>query len=310
MCKLLPRFTAIVLCIFSFSLQAQIEWNGPCLTSGPVMLMEIGTENGRPLYSATDVTIDGITLDYFMSWDPGSPPGIPGAWILSDGDGAIVYFAEEDTPRPPGTDDFVWTDGGDYNFCSDASQLSIAGASAFLPVTWLGFTLEDRDKSGVSLHWQTASEEGNAGFTVQRSTDGQVWENLGFVPAASESGYAALTSDYQYTDVDAPSRGTLLYRLRQEDFDGTVDYSVVRQLSRSVSTGVSVWPNPVAEGELRFNGPTDLNGRVTILDNLGRRVLTTEATGNVLDVSQLPAGTYTLQFLKAERPTAIRFIRH
>lgn len=80
-------------------------------------------------------------------------------------------------------------------------------------------------ENAVLLSWATALERDNEGFEVQHSAGNSGhWEVLGFVPG---KGNADLLSEYQYEVKDlAPGRH--LFRLRQQDFDGTDNFTEAR----------------------------------------------------------------------------------
>lgn len=89
-----------------------------------------------------------------------------------------------------------------------------------LPIELLSFTATPNG-SQVDLRWSTASEQGNAFFTVERGTDGNTFDALWQVPGAGNS-----QTVQEYADRDAsPLPGLSYYRLRQTDFDGTTTVS-------------------------------------------------------------------------------------
>ncbi len=107
----------------------------------------------------------------------------------------------------------------------DAGQLS-AGCDAMftvdeaLPVEWLSFSA-DAGAKNVELQWETTTEPDNAGFHLERSSDGNAWAVI--------AEQAPLESNrYLHLD-EAPLTGENYYRVRQTDFDGTVTYSPVRR---------------------------------------------------------------------------------
>lgn len=85
-----------------------------------------------------------------------------------------------------------------------------------LPISLLFFTGEERNGS-AELKWSTATETGNDYFTISRSKDGDVWEEVGRVSGA---GTSTSRRDYSFTDA-WPHKGVNYYRLSQTDFDGT-----------------------------------------------------------------------------------------
>ena len=75
-------------------------------------------------------------------------------------------------------------------------------------------------KDSVTLYWQTALELNNYGFVIERSSNNNIWENIGFV-AGSDNSY----SIKQYNFTDTPSEpNSYLYRLRQIGNNGNSKY--------------------------------------------------------------------------------------
>jgi hypothetical protein len=75
----------------------------------------------------------------------------------------------------------------------------------------------------TQLTWITASEINNNYFSIERSLDGDTWEEIGTVKGAGNSN-VYLT--YGFTD-SSPVLGDNYYRLRQFDFDGKNAYSYI-----------------------------------------------------------------------------------
>ncbi|HSV76459.1 MAG TPA: hypothetical protein VLH37_05450 [Bacteroidales bacterium] len=88
-----------------------------------------------------------------------------------------------------------------------------------LPIELLSFSVNAGTES-VLLNWETATETNNDFFTIERSTDVQNWEILGYVDGAGNSNKPL---SYSFTD-SQPLEGISYYRLKQTDFDGKYEY--------------------------------------------------------------------------------------
>lgn len=76
---------------------------------------------------------------------------------------------------------------------------------------------------GILLSWQTASEYNNKGFRIQRrNADSNRWKNMSYVSGA---GTSSETIQYNYFDKRARKSDTYIYRLKQENYDGTYTYT-------------------------------------------------------------------------------------
>ncbi|MGA9294293.1 MAG: T9SS type A sorting domain-containing protein, partial [Ignavibacteriaceae bacterium] len=88
-----------------------------------------------------------------------------------------------------------------------------------IPVELTNFSYAVSNDS-VTLRWQTALELNNYGFVIERSSDGNIWENVGFVTGADNS-YSF--KQYEFTDTPSES-SSYLYRLRQIGNNGNSKY--------------------------------------------------------------------------------------
>jgi hypothetical protein len=166
-----------------------------------------------------------------------------------------------------------------------------------LPVRWMSITAQ-RTKNDVQIHWQTATEQNNHLFEVERSTDGQIFAFVGRVePASSTSN--SYSHDYVYFDAGAAESGSprLYYRVKQVDIDGTASYSTVATVS-SLPVGETIppaYPNPMAN-MLHLDALPD-GAKVRVTDMIGKVVYfgTAIAPTLTLPTESWPKGVYSLQ---------------
>jgi hypothetical protein len=139
-----------------------------------------------------------------------------------------------------------------------------------LPVTLLYFTARQNNNQ-VTLHWATASETDNDYFSIEKSRDGQQFNQVGRVAGAGTS-VKKLT--YQFND-DFPSGGVSYYRLKQVDLDGTFTYSKTVKVSSDITSALRVYPNPLTNNELWVEASGDQNTdmRIIIQNAIGKPVL-------------------------------------
>jgi hypothetical protein len=168
-----------------------------------------------------------------------------------------------------------------------------------LPVVLTEFTAQAVQNRDALLNWATASEKNNDHFEVERSFDGTSFAKIGTIAG---HGTTATASAYTLTDagVAAKATGSVYYRLRQVDLDGTATYSPVRSVSftkAAAPVALSLFPNPAqATTQLDLSQlPASGSYQVRLLDATGRTVLATTLAGGLpqpLDVQQLATGTY------------------
>ncbi|HAA13756.1 MAG TPA: hypothetical protein DCE41_19515, partial [Cytophagales bacterium] len=151
---------------------------------------------------------------------------------------------------------------------------------------------------GIELAWQTASEQNNAGFEIQRSAEGAAWESIGWVHG---QGTTNATHDYLFTDL-SPHYGINYFRLKQVDFDGASEYSKVLSIPfQGQYLTLSVYPNPVrGHWQIRLTKPLETPGQIILSDLVGRTLhqASLEVGQERWEAPQMPPGSYVLS-LKA-----------
>jgi hypothetical protein len=170
-------------------------------------------------------------------------------------------------------------------------------ATTPLPVELVSFEASVHGSNDVALEWITASEVNNDRFTVERSMDLLDWSGVVSLQAVGNS-----HSPVEYTAMDRTAPlGTVYYRLRQTDVDGTSTVSDVRAVEvTGKELGPVVYPNP-NDGAFSVHLPwsTDANMQLTLVDATGRRVRSFIVAGTgspqrvPMDQDLLP-GAYTL----------------
>lgn len=151
-----------------------------------------------------------------------------------------------------------------------------------LPVKLVSFTAHSENNNSI-LNWSTATEKNNDYFEIERSVDGTNFNNVGKVAGAGNS---TSILNYQFIDtrVSELSSKQVYYRLKQVDFDGTIDYSnivLVNFNKVSAVTIQTIQPNPFGD-KLSVSYSLPENGVVTIslVDLQGRVLLTSENNAN------------------------------
>lgn len=167
------------------------------------------------------------------------------------------------------------------------------GDIGVLPVELMSFSGTVRTEDNL-LTWITASERNSDYFLVERSGDGNSFEPIGSISAATHS---STPIQYQFADGAAPE-GLSYYRLRMVDSDGSEAFSNIIALTRDALT-ILVYPVPV-EDVLFWSTVQEPIHRVIIHDALGRTVADGAAQGTQLSgplLDRLATGTYSLQLL-------------
>jgi hypothetical protein len=158
--------------------------------------------------------------------------------------------------------------------------------TSILPIRISEFTAR-RSGGSVMLQWKYANT-GTAGrFFIERSTDGVRFEVLSEVNVGASPGQFS----YAFTD-PRPQPGRNFYRVRTEEANGSVRYSLVIPIDMTGIRQFSIYPT-IAEGQVYLK----LSAPATILftNSVGQVVKRIQLqNAQPVDISQLPKGSYLL----------------
>lgn len=147
------------------------------------------------------------------------------------------------------------------------------------------------------LTWETASERNTDYFTVQKSTDGLTFRNIGTVKAAGNS---STLLHYNFTDSE-PLRQMTFYRLEQVDKDGRSELSPVKTLQRIDQVRYEIYPNPVVDVlGVQLSARYEVDMELTLFDMKGQLLSTISRPAQEylienLDMSTYAPGSYLLK---------------
>jgi len=164
-----------------------------------------------------------------------------------------------------------------------------------LPVSFKSFTVS-RKNQNVSLKWETAFEQNNKGFYIERNINGE-WKNVAFVFSRAENGNSSETLTYTYTDLNNIA-GVSYYRILQVDLSGLGKYSEVRVINgQELASKLVLFPNPGTNGKMNLLFEDERSPRnVTVYDATGRAVKTfRNVVGANFSIDQLKPGVYNIQ---------------
>jgi hypothetical protein len=174
-----------------------------------------------------------------------------------------------------------------------------------LPLTLVSFNGSCKDNT-VLLKWVTASETDINSFTIQRSTDGAHFTNLGEVNANNSS---SAISEYSYSG-NIIIGAANYYRLKINDLNGSAKYSStlsIEDCSRNIQPRVSVNPNLITDNKVNLDYNTLKNDVLLIQfeNTLGQNCLTktvqVQAGRNIqtIDLGKLPSGIYFMHVISS-----------
>jgi hypothetical protein len=171
-----------------------------------------------------------------------------------------------------------------------------------LPVTWLNIEAKHLD-GFARVSWSTASEINNDFFSIESSSNGIDFTEIGKLPG---SGTTSNVSTYVFDDY-SPIQGVKYFRIKQTDFDGQFDYSPITVLAQiKVANGFTLSPNPVRSNmtvtfdkqlpkgvyQIRL---VDLNGKILYQAEADKSGVNRKAI--VISTDDMPTGIYFMHLI-------------
>jgi len=197
-----------------------------------------------------------------------------------------------------------FTNGDFTNVLMALIQFAVSNGGSFpgfVPVELVSFAASVTGTS-VNLSWMTATEVNNQGFEIERSSDQNNWERVGYVEG---NGTTTETKYYSYTDTKLET-GTYYYRLKQMDFNGTYEYSSTVEAVVTVPREFALeqnYPNPFNPStKINFSLAADSKVTLKVYDLLGQEVVT-------LVNGELAAGEQEVTFNATALNSGVYFYR-
>lgn len=164
-----------------------------------------------------------------------------------------------------------------------------------LPVHIQSFTAAPAGVNNL-VAWKTATEDLGTTFILQHSINGSTFVDKAVIKG---NGYP---SAYQFTD-DKPLQPVTFYRLKIKEADGSIMFSGIEKVKRSIiNTSITVAPVPANNLLTVTNTNELLNGTVaTITDMMGRQVKRFVLKPNQqINISNFNPGAYIIKLQNGE----------
>ncbi len=223
------------------------------------------------------------TIDSLSKWDYRTPNELIQAFpLVFPSTSDTIFWPFEYTATDSADTDTIYSVGLSLVFDGIPDSLDrwnfgpkfqIVVIEDVVPVELISFTAMQENNS-VQLKWITASETNNMGFEVERQVNSLpagkagpqssvgTWSRVGYVEG---NGTTTESKDYLFFDNNI-STGSYSYRLKQIDFDGSLNYS------KSIEVEVNFTPT---EYNLYQNYPNPFNPSTKIkysIPDLGTRL--------------------------------------
>jgi type IX secretion system substrate protein/nidogen-like len=284
----------------------------------------VGIENGtgtdalQVVYNATYVK-NGLALQFAAEPDWLSADGISGRLYNANTVGLELTFSSEDYPLGNYSMDVVISSNDPV---TPSVTVPVTMEIVPIPVELTSFNANTFSKV-VELVWNTATETNNQGFDIERKLDNDSdWKKIGFQEGKINSSERSV---YNFEDSfeSIAYKGKAMYRLRQIDLDGSVNYSknieVDVDFTPSVYALEQNYPNPFNPATtIKYTLPTQSSVKLSVYNMLGEVV--TELVDQVQetgyyeiqwDASNLSSGMYiyTLEAQSVEDQNDFRSLK-
>lgn len=194
---------------------------------------------------------------------------------------------------------------------SATSTVMIYFPTATLPIEWLDFSATPSENA-TTLNWTSTHESGLETYTIQRSIDGILFENIGRIPSQNT---ASDLQEHAYIDTN-PLNGNNYYRIQYQDVDGNLHNSEIELVYfETEGLGFALFPNP-STGPLgmRIQANQAGSGRLRIRNSYGQLILEKRITLKrgrqdiAIDISDLAVGVYYAEFSNGQQTRVVKII--
>ncbi|MDG1476269.1 MAG: BNR-repeat neuraminidase N-terminal domain-containing protein [Vicingaceae bacterium] len=152
-----------------------------------------------------------------------------------------------------------------FDIAIDDFNITQCCTASPLPVELLNFETKCENNT-PSLNWSTATETNNDYFTIERSIDMKVFEEIATITG---NGNSSSLLSYSWIDKNPPTQ-TCYYRLKQTDFNGDYEYLGTKAVDCNSSKNVSIYPNPTAKNIFIELGQVHQEIRVEVKNVIGQ----------------------------------------
>ncbi|RYZ91642.1 MAG: T9SS type A sorting domain-containing protein, partial [Sphingobacteriaceae bacterium] len=201
-------------------------------------------------------------------------------------------------------------EGASGTLRGDMASCGVDPLGGPLPVSLLHFNATIQNGNAL-LTWATSFESNTDKVVIEKSTNLNSWTAIAVRTAAGNS-----TSLIHYSYTDNNISGTVYYRLKFVDIDGSSSYSDIKSVSNTSALKLIAYPNPTM-GNLfvESNGSISNIKNLVITDAAGKNapIAFKQVASNKIEVktAALNAGIYYIKIYDAEGNSSVqKFIKN
>jgi hypothetical protein len=160
----------------------------------------------------------------------------------------------------------------------------------------------------VQLKWSTGFEGQLKNYEVEKSANGRYYASIKTI--TPQGNYTL--NEYVAYDANV-NTGTNYYRLKMTDKDGSVTFSRIVVFNTKASEAFVVYPNPGAANISLQHGKAVKGATIQVLSVDGKLIrnfaVEENANQTSLNVEQLIAGSYFIQFVNGAERKSVQFVK-
>jgi hypothetical protein len=152
------------------------------------------------------------------------------------------------------------------------------------PVLFVRIDAQRSNDQRIEVNWGVEQESNLQSYTIERSHNGQHFEDLGNQLPDNNQGQSAT---YRFID-HQPLAGWNFYRIRALGLDGRIFYSTVVRVSPAFTqSNITIYPTPVTQGLMHVRLEGQKPGKYRMLLFAGNGQMVYQHRFEVLDASQV-----------------------
>jgi hypothetical protein len=174
------------------------------------------------------------------------------------------------------------------------------------PVLFVRINAQRSNDQRIEVNWGVEQESNLQSYTIERSHNGQQFEDLGNQQPSNNQGQSAA---YRFID-HQPLAGWNFYRIRALGLDGRIFYSTVVRVSPAFTqSNISIYPTPVTQGLMHIRLEGQKPGKYRMLLFAGNGQMIYQHSFEVLEASQvtsislphsLSSGSYQVKLISPD----------